>query len=167
MHQVEAGLCDAHPNKWCFQVNKTAEKSSQEAEERTCHLRAQRKKYGNLQRGSVPAPGARGTGLGGFPAPAASLFLRHIHLPSQPRGLTPLLRQGDDFSAVQPLAQVTARFSGESISRTARRTPCQPQGRDTARPRCRERAALALCPQCQAGREVAWGARRLTWGRVL
>lgn len=39
----EAELYDAHPNKWRFQVNKAAEKSSREAEERTCHLRARRK----------------------------------------------------------------------------------------------------------------------------
>lgn len=44
LHQVEAELYDEHPNKWCFQVNKTAEKSSREAEEQTCHLRARRKK---------------------------------------------------------------------------------------------------------------------------
>lgn len=146
LYQVEAELYDAHPNKWCFQVNKTAEKSSREAEERTCHLRARRKKYGNLQRGSVPALGARGTGLGGFPAPR-SLFIPAPHPPAlralrADTGPRQVLTQGDDFSAIQPLAQVTARLSGVSSSRTARRTQCQLQGR-----RCHPRSAESARPQ--------------------
>lgn len=74
--QEAAEIYDAHPNKWRFQVNKTAEKSSQYAEEWTCHLRAQRKKKNReiCNMGVCKRWGARGTGLGGFPAPRSLLI---------------------------------------------------------------------------------------------